>query len=144
MRRTPAVNGETAWLDVERTGGIDAAGLRRREAVARVDGAGALEALVPVEDAAACGIFRAAGYIRLGGVWRLVADLAGPLPEPRWPDAVRVRTYEPADAPAVHALLVQAFAGSAERIPPFERWLPWMTGGADFDPAARLFPPPRR
>ena len=44
-----------------------------------------------------------------------------------------MRTYAEADAGAVHALLQEAFAGSAEEVPPFARWHPWMTQDPGFD-----------
>ena len=55
---------------------------------------------------------------------------------PRWPAGVLVRSFDPdADAAAVHALLVRAFAGSAEEIKPFAEWLPWMVTDEEFDQA---------
>ena len=45
-----------------------------------------------------------------------------------------VRTYADDDAAAVHELLAAAFAGSAEEVPPFARWHPWMTNDPGFDP----------
>jgi ribosomal protein S18 acetylase RimI-like enzyme len=67
-------------------------------------------------------------------VWRMQIELAEPLEVPCPPPGIAVRTYEPADAAAVHALLQRAFEGSHETVLPFEEWLPWMTEDAAFDP----------
>jgi ribosomal protein S18 acetylase RimI-like enzyme len=57
-------------------------------------------------------------------------------PAPRWPAGVALRpALVASDAPAVHALLVEAFAGSQERVPAFESWLEWWTRDASFDPS---------
>lgn len=57
--------------------------------------------------------------------------------EPRFPAGIRLRPASvEADGRAVHALLELAFAGSHETVLPFDRWRPWWTGDASFDPAA--------
>src|SRR5437763_6584784 len=58
--------------------------------------------------------------------------------EPEWPDGIAARTFEPADAPAVHALLDEAYGGwDITYVPvPHEDWVAWMTGDAEFDPTA--------
>jgi hypothetical protein len=55
---------------------------------------------------------------------------------PAWPAGVSVRASTPDDPPAIHALLVEAFAGQGESVAPFEAWLPWMTDDPSFDPRA--------
>jgi ribosomal protein S18 acetylase RimI-like enzyme len=65
------------------------------------------------------------------------AELPVVPPAPRWPQGVEPRVADPAaDAPAIHALLVDAFARSAEEVPPFDEWLTWWTSDPSFDPAA--------
>lgn len=55
--------------------------------------------------------------------------------EPRWPAGIAVRTFTPADAQRVHALLDEAYRAWDSRYVPFAHgdWLRWMTGDPDFD-----------
>jgi ribosomal protein S18 acetylase RimI-like enzyme len=56
--------------------------------------------------------------------------------EPEWPAGVRARTFELADAPAVHALLDEAYAGwDVTYLPlPHDDWVRAMVGDVEFDP----------
>jgi ribosomal protein S18 acetylase RimI-like enzyme len=54
-----------------------------------------------------------------------------PLP-PRWPDGFVMRGFEPADAPALHALLTEVFDDGTDG--PFEAWWPRISSDAEFDP----------
>ena len=66
-------------------------------------------------------------------MWR---RLDSPVPEPDWPPGIAVRTFEPADAKAVHAMLDEAYRAWDSHYVPLahEDWLRWMTGDIDFDP----------
>ena len=66
-------------------------------------------------------------------MWRSLDD---PVPEPEWPPRIAVRTFEPADAEAVHAMLDEAYrAWDGQYVPlAHDDWLRWMTGDIDFDP----------
>ena len=57
---------------------------------------------------------------------------------PDWPDGVGVRTFERTDAPAVHALLDEAYGGWDTAYVPLahEDWVRAMTGDAEFDATA--------
>jgi ribosomal protein S18 acetylase RimI-like enzyme len=57
---------------------------------------------------------------------------------PDWPDGVAARTFEPADAPAVHALLDEAYGGWDTTYVPLAHgdWVRAMTGDVEFDPTA--------
>ena len=57
--------------------------------------------------------------------------------EPEWPAGVAVRTFELADAPAVHALLDEAYGGWDPTYVPqaHEDWTRAMTGDVEFDPS---------
>ncbi|MFN8188650.1 MAG: GNAT family N-acetyltransferase [Gaiellales bacterium] len=67
--------------------------------------------------------------------WRLTAVVGAATGAPRWPAGISVRTWRDGDAPAVHALLVGAFAGGREQVPPYGAWHAWFTGDASFEPA---------
>ena len=56
---------------------------------------------------------------------------------PEWPAGVAVRTFELADAPAVHALLDEAYGGWDPTYVPqaHEDWTRAMTGDVEFDPS---------
>jgi mycothiol synthase len=97
---------------------------------------GRLESVLPAWEADLCAAFEALGFVRVHEVLEMQIALAGRIPEPRFPDGIRLRPFEPdRDARDVHATLVEAFAGSDERVAPFEEWLPWVTGDPSYDPA---------
>jgi ribosomal protein S18 acetylase RimI-like enzyme len=56
------------------------------------------------------------------------------LPAPVWPEGVHVRSFAPADAKALHALLEHGYRRGGGSVPAFEAWLPRMTNDAEFDP----------
>ena len=58
--------------------------------------------------------------------------LDGEQQAPVSPGRVRLRTFEPADAPDVHALLTRVFDDGADG--PFEEWWARICGDAEFDP----------
>jgi ribosomal protein S18 acetylase RimI-like enzyme len=64
------------------------------------------------------------------------APLSPPVAGPHWPAGVDPRPWRDGDAPAVHALLVEAYRNGGGEVEPYVRWLPWFTGDAEFDPAA--------
>ena len=57
-------------------------------------------------------------------------------PEPEWPQGIAVRTFEPADGPAVQALLDEAYGGwdGSYVLLAHDDWLTAMTGDIEFDP----------
>lgn len=63
---------------------------------------------------------------------RLRRLLPGELKTPRWPHGFAMRTFEAADAPALHALLGLVFDDGMDG--PFEQWWPRISGDAEFDP----------
>jgi ribosomal protein S18 acetylase RimI-like enzyme len=64
---------------------------------------------------------------------RLRKILDETLVPPRWPDGFVMRCFEPADAPALHALLSEVFDDGSDG--PFEEWWPRVANDPEFDPA---------
>ncbi|CCV15721.1 GNAT family N-acetyltransferase [Mesorhizobium sp. STM 4661] len=64
---------------------------------------------------------------------RLRKILDETLVPPRWPEGFVMRGFEPADAPALHALLTEVFDDGTDG--PFDEWWPRVSGDAEFDPA---------
>lgn len=62
--------------------------------------------------------------------------LVGRVPGPEWPDGIAVRTFESADAPAVHGLLEEAYGAwdTDFRSISLGEWVELMTGDSEFDP----------
>jgi len=68
------------------------------------------------------------------GVFQMVADLDQVSGTPTWPEGLRVRTYLPSDARALHALAMEVLADTWEFVPePFETWVA-DTEAPGFDP----------
>lgn len=55
-----------------------------------------------------------------------------------WPEGVRVRTYAPGDAAALHALLERGYRNGGGSVAPFGEWLPQMTSDEEYDPSLWL------
>lgn len=51
-----------------------------------------------------------------------------------WPEGVRLNTFEPCLAPAVHALLEEGYRDGQGSVPGFQAWLDGMTGDAEYTP----------
>ncbi len=97
---------------------------------------GPLEAVLPGWEGDVCSAFERLGFTRVHQVLEMGIELSGASPEPPWPEGIRLRPFvAERDAPEVHATLVEAFAGSDERVAPYEEWLPWVTGDPSYDPA---------
>jgi ribosomal protein S18 acetylase RimI-like enzyme len=95
-----------------------------------------ITAIVAHEDERFDALVREAGFEHHGDVLRMWRPLDAPYAKPTWPDGIRVRTYEPSDAPAVLALLDEAYAWDATSASlPLDEWVQWMTSDAEFDAA---------
>jgi mycothiol synthase len=118
------------WPHPDHRGGAVAGALL--DAVTRQGGR--LETIVPAAADDLVALYALRGWRRTRDVVRMQKDLSAAAPAPAWPEGVAVRTYTDADAAAVHELLVEAFAGNSEEVPPFARWHPWMTNDPGYDP----------
>ena len=82
------------------------------------------------------GFVRRNGFELASETLAMARPLDGPVASPDWPDGISARTFEPADAEAVHALLDEAYRAWDSRYVPLAHndWLRLMTGDPDFDP----------
>jgi mycothiol synthase len=117
-------------------GDVNDALLRALEVHARSRAFDTLVAIVVPEDAPFDALVRRTGFAHHNDVLRMWRRLDGHLPEPAWPDGVSVRTYAEVDAPAVHELLDDVYAGWDETYVsrPHDDWLQFMTKHDAFDP----------
>ena len=98
--------------------------------------AGPLEAIVPAAAVSTLALLEPAGFARVREVLEMAADLPSEPEAAKWPAGVEPRPYDDArDARTVHDCLVEAFAGSDERVAPFDEWHPWLLGDPSYDPA---------
>ncbi|MGH3102778.1 MAG: GNAT family N-acetyltransferase [Gaiellaceae bacterium] len=116
--------------------GVHAALLAVVEKAARDRGYEWVAATVTDADADACRAFEAAGYVVQREVWRMWVGHEEEPPPASFGPGIAVRTYEAADADAVHALLDHAYCGWDEAYVPLahDDWLAFMTGSESFDP----------
>jgi ribosomal protein S18 acetylase RimI-like enzyme len=76
-----------------------------------------------------------AGHESRVEVLRMRVDLSpGRFGEPKWPDGVCTRCFEPADARSLHSLLEHGYRHGGGSVAAFETWLPQMTTDDEFDP----------
>jgi ribosomal protein S18 acetylase RimI-like enzyme len=68
-------------------------------------------------------------------ILRMSCELDREFPSPAWPEGISVRTYQPRDGEAVHALLDEAYRGWDAAYTPVAHahWLTAMPGDSDFD-----------
>lgn len=99
-------------------------------------GFGQITAIVAHEDERLDALVREAHFEHHGDVLRMWRPLNEPFDAAVWLPGVVVRSYEPADAAAVVALLDDAYAWDETYTPqPLDDWVQWMTGDAEFDAA---------
>jgi mycothiol synthase len=112
-------------------------GRAERRALERAGGKGVLvgQALSSV-NLAGRNLLTRAGYRPVRTYWRFVLPLDEPPPEPRWPEGVRVRTFDPErDGKAVHSLIETAFADNERyRGQPDSEWVASNIDREAFDP----------
>ncbi len=95
-----------------------------------------LRSTVIAADGDACDLFESEGFRPGRHFWRMTIDLREGVPEPEWPEGVSVRTFEPGDEEAVHALVQEAFSDNYRHVrTAFEDWRHVMMARGSFDPA---------
>ena len=60
-------------------------------------------------------------------------DLPAPVREPVWPAAIGLRSFTPAAAPALHALLEHGYRNGGGSVDSYEVWLPQLVGDDEFE-----------
>jgi len=86
---------------------------------------------------AAAPFARANGYEKAWEFWLMGVDLPDTVPEPKWPEAVSVRTFREEDAVPLKELLDLAYAAEPYHHPlSFEHWRRFMLEDPSFDPKA--------
>ena len=111
--------------------------LRAAEADARRRGFDHVSVTAVPEDEPLWALVERNGYARDRHILRMQRVLSGDLPEPPWPDGVKLRTYTDDDGERVHTLLDEIYgAWDPTHVPePHADWLAFMTSSSDFDPA---------
>lgn len=100
---------------------------------------GRIETVVPVWAGDLAELLEGLGLARVKEVVEMGIELGPEASAPGWPDGVRLRPFDPErDAEAVHDCLVEAFAGSDERVAPYSEWRPWLLGDPSYDPGLVL------
>jgi mycothiol synthase len=80
-------------------------------------------------------LLRSAGFRVYRHSFRMALELGAPLPEPRYPEGVEVRTFADGDERAVFDALHEAFEDTWDYVPwVFEDWRHWAIERDDFDP----------
>ena len=83
-----------------------------------------LRARVSDGQAAVCEALEQDGFAVVRRALQMVADLELPYPAPAWPEGIRVRTFTPSDARAVHSLTMDALGETwGFTSEPFETWV---------------------
>lgn len=91
--------------------------------------------IVPQANTAATRLLESEGYAPGRFFWRMVIDM-DEMPEPvPLPDGISVRTFRDEDAPAVHELIMAAFADNAgHQHSPYEEWRGFLIERETFNP----------
>jgi mycothiol synthase len=127
-----------AWLVVhpEVMGrGVGSALIGIAESRARELGAPSLRLGTLAENLAGKALLEQSGYRDVRHFFQMQIDLAGPPPEPSWPEGITVSRFDLDDARALHAAINDAFAGQWSFHPrPFDEWAKHRLEAEDFDP----------
>jgi ribosomal protein S18 acetylase RimI-like enzyme len=103
---------------------------------ARERGLASLQLAVQRGDEQQARLVRVHPFELVTDTWTMWRGLGGTEPGREWPAGITIRTFEPADASPVHALLDEAYRGwDAHYVPlSHDDWVPLMTGDIEFDP----------
>jgi mycothiol synthase len=87
-------------------------------------------------NAAAVGLLQAHGYEHVRRFWEMGIELTGEVPEPEWPDGVRLETLVEGEEREVYDMMREAFRdhwGFTDH--PYEQWRAWTVERESFDPS---------
>ena len=91
--------------------------------------------IVSANDTAGGELLAAEGYSPEEYFWQMRIELAEEPPATPLPDGITVRTYQPGDERAIHALVMTAFGDNYRHVmSPFEEWQHFLMTGDTFDP----------
>ena len=130
--------GTRLWIDLRRGAGGEEELLRTAEAraceLARPDSV--LRTVAAAPDDIARGIFERNGYRTIRHSFHMSIDVTGDLPEPEWPDGIRVRTHvRDDDDECVYEADQEAFEDHWDHVrTPYDEWRFYSVGRHDFDP----------
>jgi mycothiol synthase len=86
-------------------------------------------------DADARALFERSGFREARRFYRMIVEHDGEPPAAKWPEGLRVSTFQPGDARAFHAALGEAFAEEWNFVSiPFEQWVENRIEVPEFDP----------
>ena len=113
-----------------------------RRAVAMLDGVsrGRFRHAINAADRGAAGMLEARGLHPFRHFWHMRIDVREGFEAGEEPARIEIRGVDPdGDLPAIHAVLVDAFADDpGHAVAPFERWVAEEAGGSSFDPSLWL------
>jgi GNAT superfamily N-acetyltransferase len=134
-------HGDTLELDgyvhPERQGrGLGAWLVARAEERARELGLSRLYAFSLAGDVRAHRLFQQLGLRELRRFYRMMIELAGPPPDPEWPEGLTAETFQVEDAKPFHDAMIEAFEDEWNFVAmPFEEWRELrLVKDPDFDP----------
>jgi mycothiol synthase len=128
--------GSSTWIDVRATDPaayepLLEAAIPRAESHAKPH----VRAFANDQDEAADEALRRFGFEPIRYGFRMMIDLAGDLPQSRWPDGFAVRPFRSGDEAHFYRGQQESFADTWDFTPePFETWAHWFMGAAMFEP----------
>jgi mycothiol synthase len=91
--------------------------------------------IVPSENTPATDILKSEGYVPGRYFWRMVIEMTEEPRPVQFPEGITVRTFRDEDAPAVHELIMEAFADNdGHQFSPYEEWRTFLIDRETFKP----------
>jgi mycothiol synthase len=98
-------------------------------------GAVSVQNAIVSSDAAAVEVLEQRGYRPVRHFYRMAIELGDEVPEPEWPEGIRVEPFDERDAPAFHEAIEDAWQDHWDYIPrPFRQFQERMLEASRYDP----------